>query len=192
MESTDRELMDRYRRGGAEALGELVERHRRSLYGFIIGMSRGRDDPDDVFQEVWCRVIRKAGMYRDKNFRGWLMRIAHNVIIDRSRKRKPDVSLDAERGNGPTLLESLSDDRPGPHVGIEREDIRTDIARAVERLPDEQREVFLMRAVSGMPFKEIARVQRVSINTALARMQYALAKLRAGLGAAYASQALSG
>jgi RNA polymerase sigma-70 factor, ECF subfamily len=189
MEQTDTALLERYRSGDVEALGVLVERNRRALYGYIAGMCRDRHDADEVFQDVWKRVIEKVDRYRDRNFRGWLMRIAHNLVIDRARRRRPDVSLDAVGGSGFALGETVADGRPEPWAALAWADVRADVARAVAGLPAEQREVFLMRAVSEMPFKDIARVQRVSINTALARMQYALAKLREALGASDAAEA---
>jgi RNA polymerase sigma-70 factor, ECF subfamily len=192
MDPTDTALLKRYRRGDVEALGVLVERHRRALYGYIIGMCRSRHEADEVFQDVWKRVIEKVEHYRDRNFRGWLMRIAHNRVIDRARKRKPDVSLDAAGESGGALGDVVADGRPGPRAGLAWAEVRADVARAVAELPPEQREVFLMRAVSEMPFKDIARAQRVSINTALARMQYALAKLRTALGPDYTADAAAG
>jgi RNA polymerase sigma-70 factor (ECF subfamily) len=178
MEATDQELVNQYRRGHVEALDVLIERYRRLLFGFILSRTSGTGDADEVFQETWFRVIRKIGSYRERNFRGWLVRIARNIIIDRVRRRKPDVSLDAEPTGGRTLADVIPGNDPGPRRRIEAHDLGQAIAEAVAGLPDEQKEVFLMRVEADLPFKEIARAQRVSINTALARMQYALAKLR--------------
>ena len=178
MEGTDRELVDRYRGGQVEALEALVARYRRMLFGFIFNMVGGADDADDIFQETWFRVIRKIGGYREENFGGWLVRIARNIAIDRIRRRKPNLSLDAEPEAGRSLAEVIPGRDPGPRRRVEASDTGRSIARAVAGLPIEQKEVFLMRVEADLSFKEIARAQGVSINTALARMQYALAKLR--------------
>ena len=77
-----------YRRGDTEALGRLVEQYRRPLYGFILNMTEGREDADEVFQEVWFRALRSLDRYRDRRFLSWLFRLAHNLIIDRARRRK--------------------------------------------------------------------------------------------------------
>ncbi len=177
-EPTDRSLLARYKRGDVNALEALVERYRRPLFGFILNMTEGREDADEIFQEVWFRAIRKLGLYRQKNFCGWLMRIAHNLVIDRARRRKPDRSLDEEREGGATLASVLPSGERGPTDNAQASDIGRAIARAVATLPADQKAVFVMRVKAELPFKEIAKIQGVSINTALARMQYALAKLR--------------
>lgn len=179
MEEADGELLRRYRRGDGDALGMLVEKYRRPLFGYLINMTSGCDDVDELFQEVWLRVIHKLKLYRQRNFFGWLIRIAHNLVIDRARKRKPDFSLDAEtRENGEAWVDRLQDKSSDPVGRIAENELGQRIAEAVKTLPMQQREVFLMRSHTGLSFKEIASIQRVSINTALARMQYALAKLR--------------
>jgi RNA polymerase sigma-70 factor (ECF subfamily) len=183
METADRELLARYRGGDVDALAELVERYRRPLYGYILHMTEGRGDADDVFQEVWCRAIRKLRGYRHGNFQGWLMKIAHNLVIDRARKRGPEYSLDAEREDGISLRETVAGDTPDPSRQIEGRDLGQRIAEAVRRLPPPQREVFLLRTRAEMPFQRIAAIQGVSVNTALARMHYAVGRLRKRLRA---------
>lgn len=185
MELTDKDLLTRYRRGKVEAMAVLIEKYRRSLFGFIINMTQGRDEAEEIFQEVWLRVIRKNDKYKHGNFCGWLVRIAHNVIIDRSRRKKPDLSLDEERDEGYTLGQTIEGRDPGPGIKLAVSDLGARMAEAVNTLPDEQKEVFLMRVQAELSFKQIAKVQKVSINTALARMQYALGKLRTILGEDY-------
>jgi len=178
MEETDKQLLIRYRKGQINALEALVEKYRHPLFGFIVNMTEGRDDAEEIFQEVWFRVIRRLSVYRHKNFFGWLVRIAHNLVIDRARKKKPDFSLDEEREDGRSAIADVFGNDPGPSVRFEVSDVAQHIANAVATLPVEQREVFVMRAKAGLSFKKIAGIQEVSINTALARMQYALSKLR--------------
>ncbi|MCK5849426.1 MAG: sigma-70 family RNA polymerase sigma factor [Kiritimatiellae bacterium] len=178
MEKPDELLIDRYRKGHVEDLEELVLRYRRQLFGFIVDMMGSSNDADEIFQEVWYRVIRKLKLYKQKNFLGWLIRIARNIIIDRSRKRKPDVSLDAENEDGGSLCDTIAGAGPGPSDRIKAGDLSERLCRAIAVLPEEQREVFMMRVRAEISFKEIADIQGVSINTALARMQYAVTKLR--------------
>ncbi len=178
METPDRELIDRYRHGDVDALDSLIDRHQRMLFGYIVNMTGRRDGADDIFQEVWLKVIRKLDQYRDDNFGGWLVRIARNVAIDRIRRRKPELSLDQEDENGRGIARTLAADGALPSGELAARDLGVRIAAAVATLPVEQREVFVMRTQVDLSFKEIARLQGVSINTALARMQYALTKLR--------------
>ena len=186
MDPTDRDLLARYRGGEAGALEVLVVRYRPTLFGFILNMTEGRDDADEIFQEVWLRAIRKLDGYRHKNFSGWLVRIARNIIIDRARRKKPVLSLDVEPEGGRPLVESIPGKPADPTKGLDASALGLRISGAVAALPEEQREVFLLRVKADLPFKEIARIQGVSINTALARMQYALSKLRPLLAGDYA------
>lgn len=191
MEDADKALLEAYMEGNVESLDVLMDRHEHMLFGFIMNMTRCQADADDVYQEVWLRVIRKSESFKEGNFGGWLVRIARNVIIDRARKKKPAVSLDAELSEGITMAGVL------PAVGLDASEQVADdelgarIAAAVATLPDDQREVFLLRVQADVPFKEIARIQKVSINTALARMQYALAKLRGLLEKEYETVAVT-
>lgn len=185
MEETDRQLLSRYRGGQIDALEMLVNRYKRPLFGYIMGMTRNKVEADDVFQEVWFRAIRKIGGYRHGNMLGWLTRIAHNLVIDRARRKKPDASLDAESEEGASIMNIIPEKGPDPAETVGSGEIGRRISEAVRQLPAEQREVFLLRSNYDMPFKEIAKIQKVSINTALARMQYALAGLRPLLSEVY-------
>lgn len=178
---SDRELLAKYRSGDSGALDELIERHRRPLYGFILNMTDRPGDADDVFQEVWLRALRSIDGYEDRGFLSWLIMIARNLIIDRFRRRRPEVSYEQENEEGGSIENTLADCRAGPEDALAAVEMAARIRDAVESLPGEQKEVFLMRVEAELPFKEIAAIQGVSINTALARMQYALAKLRAKL-----------
>ena len=187
MENPEREYLARYRAGDADALGELVELFRQPLFGFILRMTGGQDDADDIFQEVWLRVIKNQSRYTQRNFKSWLYRIAQNLVIDRARKRKPIVDLQAtatrkEENVFETRIEGKG---LAPPDRIDAKTLGKRIVDAVRLLPEDQRAVFLMRTEADLPFREIAKIQGISINTALARMQYALAKLREALKSEY-------
>lgn len=179
-QNPETQLLDKYRGGDVEALGILVEKYRKPLFAFIGNMTRSHAEADEVFQEVWFKAIRKLALYRDKNFGGWLMRIAHNTVIDRARKLKNECSLDSgsEGGNGGSLGSVLPAPGQDPSAHTAAGELGKRISAAVAALPHEQKAVFLMRIEMDLPFKEIAGIQKVSINTALARMHYAVGKLR--------------
>jgi len=191
MDKPEQEWIALYRQGDVEALGKLVEHYRRPLYGFILKMTEGADDAEEVFQEVWFRAIKHLNKYRQKHFLSWLFRIAHNLIIDRARKAKPLVDIQGATEDGVDAIESRV---AGPGIGPAAEtaghDLGAHIAAAVKKLPLQQKEVFVMRTEGDLPFKEIARIQKTSVNTALARMHYALVKLREQLRDDY--EALTG
>jgi len=178
MEDSYNELLIRYRSGSVQALEQLVERYRKPLFGFILNMISRREEADDVFQEVWFRAIKALDRYRSDRFLSWLFRIARNLVIDRYRSRKELVSLESENADGLALEDALPDPgRTAAKLAADH-DVALRVAAAVASLPEDQKEVFLMRIEGDLTFKEIAKIQGVSINTALARMQYALTKLR--------------
>lgn len=189
MDQPEKVWIAEYRDGRVEALGLLVDHFRRPLFSFIAKMMDGHADAEEVFQDVWVRAMANLHRYRDDRFLSWLFRIAHNLVIDRARRGKRLVELDRPQdgAEGGSLQERLAAPALGPADLVAARDLGRRIAAAVRRLPDEQREVFLLRTEGDVPFKEIAKIQDVSINTALARMQYALQKLREELRDDYAT-----
>lgn len=185
-------LLTRYRQGQTDALGELVQLYRRPLYGFILRMTEGRDDVDEIFQEVWLRAIKSMDRFDQRKLLSWLFRIAHNQIIDRARKKKADVSLQEETREGVTRQDKVESTDLPPDRMVGASDLGGRIQEAVQTLPLLQREVFLMRTDGQLSFKEIARIQNVSLNTALGRMHYATTRLREALHTEYQDHMVSG
>jgi len=192
MDTTDSALIRRYLNGDLSAFEALVERHQRPVFAYLLKMTGRKGDAEDIFQEMWMRALRHLSSYKQKNFRGWLFRIARNLVIDRARRARPDVSLDAPRENGFPLSETMPASAPDPGEQAAHRQLAARIEAAVDTLPAEQKEVFVMRMQGGLPFREIATAQGVSINTALARMQYAVRKLRPLLASHYAEMTGSG
>ena len=181
MDKTDIDCINAYLGGDANALAPLVEKYKRPLFSFILKMTEGREDADEIFQETWFRALKNIHKFKHKNFLNWLFRIAHNLVIDRARRNKKNVSMQssfASDESGSTLEDHL----PAPGISPAEESGGTmlgkQIEEAVETLSPEQKEVFLLRMYGNISFKEIAKIQKCSINTCLARMQYALGKLR--------------
>ncbi len=187
-QATDEALMIRYQRGDRGAFATLVRRHQTALYNFALRQLRTPDVAQDVVQEAFLRVVQNAQDFKhEARFTTWLYTITRNLCIDQMRKRalRKHPSLDEARkgseGDGPTLGEQTADTK----ANVEREatgtELRVRIAEAVETLPDDQREVFLMREVANLPFKEIADITGVPENTVKSRMRYALERLQAAL-----------
>jgi RNA polymerase sigma-70 factor (ECF subfamily) len=183
-ELSDAEVLRAYARGEVAALDELVRRHGAALLGFLRAMTRDPDAAEDLFQETWLRVIRKPGGFSEGSFRAWVWRIARNLIIDRSRRRQAEYSLDASIGeDDATLLDTLVESGPTPADLAAGKDLEARIGECVARLPANLREVFLLRTQAGLSFVEVARVLHVPLNTALGRMHYAVVRLRRELEA---------
>jgi RNA polymerase sigma-70 factor (ECF subfamily) len=183
MEDQERKWLEEYRRGDTEALGRLVEHYRRPLYAFILKMV-DMGSAEEIFQDTWIRAIRNLDRFEARNLLGWLFRIARNLVVDRSRRDRlvlPGSGLGSSSANQTDWAQTVPSSDRGPASEAHRADLRHRIDRAVSLLPAEQREVFLLRMEGGMPFREIARIQGTGINTALARMHYAVMKLREDL-----------
>lgn len=186
VEPTDEELFGRFRRGERRALELLLARHRAPLYTFVLNLV-GRGDAaraEDLVQETFIRVIKAAPGWEPRaRFSTWLFTIARNLAFDSMRREahRRNDSLDAPTPGPRPLRDTLSSSERGPEARAHDKTLRTALQRAVGRLPDEQREVFVLREVSGLAFKEIAEIQGVSENTVKSRMRYALSSLRTSL-----------
>ena len=181
-ELPDEELINLYNKGDSKALDTLVERYKRPLYSFLWRMTRSESEADEVFQDTWMKVIQKAADFKMDRFKGWIFKIAHNLVIDRSRTKGRTISLDApvgDDGDDCSLADFFEDGKTlRPDQRAHHRDIRRAIEKALDQLPKEQSSVFVMRMELDMTFREIAELQGIPLNTTLARMQYALAKLR--------------
>lgn len=180
----DEELMVEYRQGTIRAFEVLLERHRRPVFNFLYRFVGNPSAAEDLLQEVFLRVVRNADSYRaNSKFTTWLYTIARNLAIDQTRRRKHQraVSLDRPLREGDertTHLDMLADARPGSDQDLADRQFASSLYRALEGLPEEQREVFLLREYHGLPFKEISDVVGVPVNTVKSRMRYALEGLR--------------
>ena len=177
---SDQHLLNNYRSGDQSAISKLIERHKRRVRDYIYMMVKDNDVADDIFQETFIKVIRviDEGRYTDNGkFLSWVLRIAHNQVIDHFRAQRQNKSV-SEAEAGYDVLGTLKLSERTVEDSMVCEQIERDVRALVELLPSEQREVVMMRYYSGMSFKEIAEQTGVSINTALGRMRYALINLR--------------
>ncbi|MDO6759398.1 sigma-70 family RNA polymerase sigma factor [Tamlana sp. 2_MG-2023] len=176
---TDATLVSSYIKGDEKALETLIVRHKQKIYSFIYSKVYDRDVAEDIFQDTFIKVIRtlKRGAYNEEGkFLPWVMRISHNLVIDFFRKsnRMPKFDNSGEF----SIFSVLSDTSLNAEKTIIKEQVENDVRRLVDKLPEDQREVLLLRIYNDMSFKEISDKTGVSINTALGRMRYALINLR--------------
>lgn len=172
----DSALMLRYRDGDVAAFEALYRRHNDALYRYLLRLCRHRDNADDIFQEVWGKIIKAADSYRPTaKFTTFLYRVAHNCFIDHLRRNKRHTHT----GN----LEPDAQPDPGdlPEMLAERSLARERLEVALKDLPDEQRDVFLLHEEAGMDLTEIATIMGSNRETAKSRLRYAVKKLRAAI-----------
>jgi RNA polymerase sigma-70 factor (ECF subfamily) len=188
-DDSDESLMLRYRDGDVRAFEVLVQRHRKPVYNFILRFVRDNAQAEDLMQETFLRLIKSADNYeKQAKFTTWLYTIARNLCVDASRrgKHRKAASLDApvspgKEDDGMALIDLVADQGAGTDRKAISRELAVRIRRAVEALPEEQREIFLLREVSDLQFNEIAQIVGVPENTVKSRMRYALEKLREAL-----------
>ena len=177
---SDKLLLEMYQQGNREAISQLLERHTRRVRDYIRMLVKDNDVAEDLTQEVLIKVVKviDEGRYIDKGrFLPWLLRIAHNRVLDYFRAQKQVRSV-SESSAGFDILGSKNFAEPSIEDQIISEQCAEEIRALVEELPEEQRDVVRMRYYEGLSFKEIAEQTGVSINTALGRMRYALINMR--------------
>ena len=177
---TDEQLVRKYIDGNNKAFDTLLHRHKSRLYSYIIRIVKNNDLAEDIFQETFVKIIMtlRQGRYIESGkFSAWLSRIAHNLIIDHFRQEKAENNMssddeDTNLLNRRDLCEENIEDI------MVNDQIKADVRRIIDALPDPQKEVLVMRYYNDMSFKEIAETTGVSINTALGRMRYAILNMR--------------
>lgn len=177
---SDQALLAQYQQGNREAISQLLERHVRRLRDYIRMLVKDKDVAEDLTQEVLIKVVKVVdeGRYTDKGrFLPWLLRIAHNRVLDYFRAQKQNKSVN-ESSAGFDILGSKNFAEPSIEDNIISEQSAEEVRALVDELPEDQREVVRLRYYDGLSFKEIAEQTGVSINTALGRMRYALINMR--------------
>jgi RNA polymerase sigma-70 factor (ECF subfamily) len=172
----DSALMLRYRDGDVAAFEVLYKRHNDALYRYLLRLCRHRDSAEDIFQEVWGKIIKARENYRPTaKFATFLYRVAHNCFIDHIRRNKRHTqTVDVEPDCHPD---------PGdlPDMQTERSLARRRLIDALQGLPEEQRDVFLLHEEAGLDLEQIASITGTNRETAKSRLRYAVAKLRAAI-----------
>ena len=172
-------LVKQYVAGDESALSVLINRYQSKIYGFIYSKIADRDVSDDIFQDTFIKVIKtlKSNSYNEEGkFLPWVMRIAHNLIVDHFRKnKKMPMFRETEEFS---IFSIMSDNSPNVESQIITSQVESDLQKLIDELPADQREVLVMRMYQDLSFKEISELTGVSINTALGRMRYALMNLR--------------
>lgn len=172
-------LVKNYINGDESALEVLIKRHNQRVYSFIYSKVADKSITEDIFQDTFVKVIKtlKKGFYNEEGkFLPWVIRIAHNLVIDNFRKNKRMLKFDG--GDEFNIFSIISDSELNVEKKIIKEQIENDVRKMVLELPKDQRETLEMRVYKEMSFKEISEATGVSINTALGRMRYALINLR--------------
>nr|WP_322626148.1 sigma-70 family RNA polymerase sigma factor [uncultured Flavobacterium sp.] len=175
----DATLVKNYIGGDENALSVLIKRHQSKIYGFIYSKVSDRDISDDIFQDTFIKVIKtlKSNSYNEEGkFLPWVMRIAHNLIVDHFRRnKKMPMQRDTDEYS---VFSFMADTGMNVENQIISDQVENDLQRIIDELPADQKEVLVMRMYQDLSFKEIADLTGVSINTALGRMRYALMNLR--------------
>ena len=176
---TDAALVSIYIKGDESALETLINRHKQKIYSFIYSKILDRDLAEDVFQDTFIKVIKtlKKGSYNEEGkFLPWVLRISHNLVIDHFRKNSRIPKFN--NTDDFNIFSVLGDSALNAEKSIIKDQVENDVRRIIDELPEDQRQVIMMRMYRDMSFKEISEKTGVSINTALGRMRYALINMR--------------
>lgn len=179
VQTSDALLVKNYIAGDENSLSILINRHQSKIYGFIYSKLSDRDIADDIFQDTFIKVIKtlKSNSYNEEGkFLPWVMRISHNLIIDYYRKNKK-MPMFRETEDF-SIFSIMSDNVPNIESQLITTQVESDLRKLIEELPEDQKEVLVMRMYQDLSFKEISELTGVSINTALGRMRYAIMNLR--------------
>jgi RNA polymerase sigma factor (sigma-70 family) len=169
-ERSDEELMKAFAAGNMEAFEHLYDRHRGPLYRYILRLAGEAATANDLYQGSWEKIIKARGNYKaTAPFRAWMYRIAHNHVMDFFRRRRPVSDLP------PEVTEA---NEPGPDKLLQDEYRKRELREAIEQLPDEQKDVLLLKLEAGLDLQTIADVTGVNRETAKSRLRYAVGKLK--------------
>ncbi|RJP27671.1 MAG: sigma-70 family RNA polymerase sigma factor [Candidatus Omnitrophota bacterium] len=166
------------------AFERIMELYHLPLFHYLLRMLRKKEDAEDALQEVWLKVIRQRSSYCEQGrFSSWLYRIAHNYCLDLFRKRnyRPDEEEMSETSDGYALLDGVASEYPTPHDLAVDNEVMSRVEKEVDCMPEAIREVFLLRIVHGVPFKQIAEIQDSPLGTVLSRMHQAVKRLQAAI-----------
>ena len=182
---SDEALMLKYAKGNIDAFEQLLERHRRPLFGYLCRILKNRELAEDTFQEVFVKVMKARAQYKKTaKFSTWLYRIARNAAVDALRResyRKTESLSQPKNAAGDsdlTLQDAIPSSNPGPDAEFDRKQFSEALKKCIESLNPEQREVFVLRQYQNLPFREIANITGASESTVKSRMRYALNSLR--------------
>ena len=169
-ERPDEDLVARWVAGDLRAFEALYARHRRPLYRYLLRLAGDEASANDLYQGAWEKVVRARKTYRPKGpFRAWLYRIAHNHAMDQFRRSRPETELDTA---------NLASGEDGPGEALDRRDREQRLRRAVQALPEKQREALSLKLDAGLTLDEIADVTGANRETAKSRLRYAVARLK--------------
>lgn len=178
-QQTDAQLVQAFKDGQTSALETLINRYKDKMYTGIYMLVKDQYTAEDIFQDTFLKIIRtiRAGRYAEQGkFLPWAMRVAHNLCMDHFRKVRQQVNVTLS--DGTDLAELLGGTEDNASTAIEKRQTHNTIRQLIEMLPEEQREVIVLRIYADLSFKEISDLTKVSINTALGRMRYGLINLR--------------
>ena len=176
---SDQELINEYLQGSEQAFAELIRRHQQKIYTSIYLFVKDREIAEDLFQDVFIKIIdtlRKGNYNHEGKFSQWAIRIAYNMCVDQFRRNKRRTKVSG--GDDFDIFDVLELKDENREDQLIRSETHDRIKQLVDSLPDEQREVVILRHYADMSFKDISLLTRVSINTALGRMRYALINIR--------------
>ncbi len=177
---TDQELVKKFIKGDQLGIEVLINRHKKKVFTYIVLIVKNQQLAEDIFQDTFIKVIRslKEGKYKDNGkFVSWVIRIAHNLTIDHFRKEKQISTFSNEDYEADVFNSKKLSDATIEDILVEKQIVQ-EVQLLIEELPEDQKQVILLRHYGGLSFKEIAEQTGVSINTALGRMRYALINLR--------------
>ena len=180
MSLSDSTLISQFNSGNSQSFSILVDRYQKRVYGFIFSKVKDAELADDVFQDTFVKVIKnlRLGKYKDEGrFLSWVMRIAHNIIMDHFRKINRLPKHESKHEDLDVLDRLIAQSSSIEDLMIETQ-IHADLSILIDELPQTQKEVLRMRLFQEMSFKDIGEQTGVSINTALGRMRYAILNLR--------------